>query len=225
MSVFEYVPFNDRGVFHATRNFALPRCAAAACPAAPRVAQLRALGSHFDELRRYSLTTPALVAIVSLQALCPRLLLTLLCLVWTMASVLRRALWHGTTRQAWAVAASAPKHSTTRVIVRSLGIMPQSTLSDTTGAKGTPRSKVVAGVAALAAAASAVAGVAALDDEATETPTALDSLNVVPPRPDLPVYTLAQVKENYSAEHGTKRLWVTFRGGVYDVTEFIPGTW
>lgn len=47
----------------------------------------------------------------------------------------------------------------------------------------------------------------------------LDSQNKVPPRPDLPTFTLEDVKK-HSGPDG--RTWVTFRGGVYDVTEFIP---
>eukprot|EP00755_Sulcionema_specki_P034122 Sspe_Gene.102289::Locus_77270_Transcript_2_3_Confidence_0.429_Length_2013::g.102289::m.102289/K00387/SUOX; sulfite oxidase len=40
------------------------------------------------------------------------------------------------------------------------------------------------------------------------------------PRPDLPTYTIAEVKEHDVPEN---RMWVTWKGGVYDVTDFICG--
>ena len=39
------------------------------------------------------------------------------------------------------------------------------------------------------------------------------------PRPDVPIYTIDEVKKHTDA----KSLWVTYNGGVYDVTEFISG--
>jgi cytochrome b involved in lipid metabolism len=39
------------------------------------------------------------------------------------------------------------------------------------------------------------------------------------PRPDLPVYTQEEVSEHTDEES----LWYTFRGGVYDLTQFYEG--
>ncbi len=38
----------------------------------------------------------------------------------------------------------------------------------------------------------------------------------------LPEYSMAQVNVNDSAETEGGRVWVTYRNGVYDITEFIP---
>jgi len=48
----------------------------------------------------------------------------------------------------------------------------------------------------------------------------LNENNKVPERPDLPIYSLEEVRKHYDPDEG--RMWVTFRGGVYDVTDFIP---
>jgi cytochrome b involved in lipid metabolism len=45
------------------------------------------------------------------------------------------------------------------------------------------------------------------------------TINSPPPRPDLPIYTREEV-----AEHCDKdSLWYTFRGAVYDLTQFFEG--
>ncbi len=38
----------------------------------------------------------------------------------------------------------------------------------------------------------------------------------------LPEYSMTQVNANDSAEKEGGRVWVTYRNGVYDITEFIP---
>lgn len=146
-----------------------------------------------------------------------------------MAAAMRRALLVGRAGMRRVGAVATSRNFASRTVVCSVGTAPapHSTAVKAASSRST-RSGTAAGVAALATVASLIAGVAALDEGTSKPdggpPMALDGHNKVPPRPDLPVYTLEQVKENYSAEFGTKRLWVTFRGGVYDVTDFIPGT-
>lgn len=45
------------------------------------------------------------------------------------------------------------------------------------------------------------------------------TVNSPPPRPDLPVFTRAEVEEHTDEDS----LWYTFRGGVYDLTSFYQG--
>jgi hypothetical protein len=44
-------------------------------------------------------------------------------------------------------------------------------------------------------------------------------INQPPPRPDLPIYTMEEVAEHSEPDS----LWYTFRGGVYDMTDFYQG--
>jgi len=44
-------------------------------------------------------------------------------------------------------------------------------------------------------------------------------LNRPPPRPDLPIYSREEVAEHCDEDS----LWYTFRGGVYDLTQFYQG--
>ena len=38
----------------------------------------------------------------------------------------------------------------------------------------------------------------------------------------LPEYSMEEVGKNYSTEEATGRIWVTYKDGVYDITDFVP---
>jgi len=92
--------------------------------------------------------------------------------------------------------------------------------STTSGSSGLGAAAAAAAAAALFAA----SGLALAEDEAADV--AFDNFeepNQIPERPDLPIIPLSEVKKHYDTDVGDGTTWVTFRGGVYDVTEFLPG--
>ena len=86
--------------------------------------------------------------------------------------------------------------------------------------------------ASLAAAASAAGLITAAGTSYSYIPSSADSAK--PSLPDraawhkpnpsdkpLPTFTKAEVAKHNSLESGDKRVWVIFRGAVYDITEFV----